>query len=269
MNCSMPYSGAPMRAISKAIDLLPGVAFIAMVILALQRLVDSGVINRVLFPPPSVIASTVVDLIQDGEVIGPLGETISLFAVGYTLSTLVGIALGLMMGSSQTANHLLDPLIESIRPLPKVALVPVLMLFLGLGATMKVTSVVLASFFPILINTIQGVRGVDPVLIATGRTFGLSRFAITMKIILPASIPYLLAGMRVALGLALLMTILSEMLAGTGGLGYLVLENQRAFHIRQMYAWLVILAIVGLAINAVMNVAERRLAPWLEKHRVN
>jgi len=113
------------------------------------------------------------------------------------------------------------------------------------------------------------VRGVDPVLVATGRTFGLSRLAITLKIILPASIPYILAGMRVALGLALLMTILSEMLAGTGGLGYLVLESQRAFRIRQMYAWLVILAIVGLAINAAMAVAERRLVPWLEKYRVS
>jgi ABC-type nitrate/sulfonate/bicarbonate transport system permease component len=185
------------------------------------------------------------------------------------LAAIVGILLGLAMGTNQRVNDLLDPLIESIRPLPKAALIPVLMLFLGLGTTMKVTAIVLASFFPIVINTIQGVRGVDPVLVATGRTFGLSRLAITFKIILPASIPYLLAGMRVALGLALLMTILSEMLAGTGGLGFLVLENQRAFHIRQMYAWLVILAVVGVAINAAMVAAERRFVPWLDKYRVN
>ena len=258
-----------MRALRRAVDLLPGLAFIAGAILTLQKLVEVGVINRALFPPPSVIASTVWDLVASGDVTGPLGATISLFAAGFALSVVIGIALGLAMGTSQTITHLLDPLFESIRPLPKAALVPVLMLFLGLGTTMKVTSIVLASFFPILINTIQGVRGVDPVLISTGRTFGLSRLAITMKIILPASIPYILAGMRVALGLALLMTILSEMLAGTGGLGYLVLENQRAFRIRQMYAWLVILAIVGLAINAAMVVAERKLVPWLEKYRVS
>jgi ABC-type nitrate/sulfonate/bicarbonate transport system permease component len=257
-----------MRTSRKIIDLMPGLAFIALAIFVLQRLVEAGVINRALFPPPSVIASTVVDLVEGGDVLGPLGATISLFIAGYVLSAIVGIVLGLVMGSSQTVTYLLDPNIESIRPLPKAALVPVLMLFLGLGATMKITAVVLASFFPVLINTIQGVRGVDPILVATGRTFGLSRLAITLKIILPASIPYILAGMRVALGLALLMTILSEMLAGTGGLGHLVLENQRAFRIRQMYAWLVILAAVGLAINASMSVAERRLAPWLEKHRV-
>jgi ABC-type nitrate/sulfonate/bicarbonate transport system permease component len=169
------------------------------------------------------------------------------------------------MGTSKTIAYLLDPLIESIRPMPKAALLPVLMLFLGLGSTMKVTAVVLASFFPILINTIQGVRGTDPILIATGRTFGLGSTAITLKIILPSAIPYIFAGMRVAIGLALLMTILTEMLAG-GGLGYLVLENQRSFRIREMYAWLVILAIVGLLINIAMTRAERRFVPWLNKN---
>jgi ABC-type nitrate/sulfonate/bicarbonate transport system permease component len=258
-----------MPILRKFVDLLPGVAFIAAVILILQQCVEAGVINRALFPPPSVIASTLWELIAGGEVMGPLGATITLFAAGYVLAAIVGILLGLAMGTNLRVNDLLDPLIESIRPLPKAALIPVLMLFLGLGTTMKVTAIVLASFFPIVINTIQGVRGVDPVLVATGRTFGLSRLAITFKIILPASIPYLLAGMRVALGLALLMTILSEMLAGTGGLGFLVLENQRAFHIRQMYAWLVILAVVGVAINAAMVAAERRFVPWLDKYRVN
>jgi ABC-type nitrate/sulfonate/bicarbonate transport system permease component len=188
-----------------------------------------------------------------------------LFATGYILAVICGVALGLLMGTSKTIAYLLDPLIESIRPMPKAALLPVLMLFLGLGSTMKVTAVVLASFFPILINTIQGVRGTDPILIATGRTFGLGRTAITLKIILPSAIPYIFAGMRVAIGLALLMTILTEMLAG-GGLGYLVLENQRSFRIREMYAWLVILAIVGLLINIAMTRAERRFVPWLNKN---
>jgi ABC-type nitrate/sulfonate/bicarbonate transport system permease component len=157
--------------------------------------------------------------------------------------------------------------LESLRPMPKAALLPVLMLFLGIDTTMKVTAIVLSTFFPVLINTMQGVRGVDPVLIATGRTFGLSRFAITRKIVLPAAFPYILAGMRIGVALALLVTILAEMLAGTGGLGFIIIDNQRSFLIRQMYSWLVILALLGLCLNAAMNFAERRLAPWLEKHR--
>jgi ABC-type nitrate/sulfonate/bicarbonate transport system permease component len=257
-----------MPALRRASQLLPGFIFLALVLAALEYLVQQGFIRRALFPPPSVVASTLWDLLAGGDFARPLASTLALFAAGYLLAVLSGVALGLLMGTSRFCAHLLEPLIESIRPMPKAALLPVLMLFLGLGAAMKVTAVALASFFPVWINTMQGARGVDPVLIATGRTFGLSGLAITMKIILPAATPYIFAGMRVALGLALLMTILSEMLAGTGGLGFLVLENQRAFRIRQMYAWLVILALVGLAINAIMTIAERKLVPWLDKYRV-
>ena len=256
-----------MTALRRALYLLPGLAFIAAAVLGLQMLVDAGTINRALFPPPSVIGATVMELLQRGAVLGPLGSTVALFLAGFVIASVAGVALGIAMGTSATVNNLLSPLVEAIRPLPKAALLPVLILFLGLGAPMKITAVALASLFPILINTIQGVRGVDPALIATGRTFGRSRMAITLQIVLPATIPYILAGMRVALAIALLMTILAEMLAGQGGLGALVLENQRAFRIRQMYAWLVILAALGITINIAMALAERRMAPWLEKFR--
>jgi ABC-type nitrate/sulfonate/bicarbonate transport system permease component len=254
-----------MNALRRIGPLLPGLVFIALALAALEYLTRAGVINRALFPPPSVVAGTFSDLLMRGTIVKPLGATLALFAAGYVVAVASGVLLGLAMGTSRAINHLLDPLIESIRPMPKAALIPVLMLFLGFGAPMQITAVALASFFPVLINTIQGVRGTDPVLTATGRTFGLTRTAITFKIILPAALPYIFAGMRVAVGLALLMTILTEMLAGGGGLGYLVLENQRAFRIRDMYAWLVILAAIGLLINIAMAGAERRFVPWLDK----
>ena len=247
--------------------LLPGLMFIALVLAALEYLTRSRVINPALFPPPSIVGTTLWRLITNGDAVAPLGSTLALFAAGYVAAVIAGIGLGLLMGTSRFVNDLLDPLIEGIRPMPKAALVPVLMLFLGFGPTMQITAVVLASFFPVLINTIQGVRGTDPVLTATGRTFGLGRGAIVIKIMLPAAMPYIFAGMRVAVGLALLMTILTEMLAGSSGLGYLVLDNERAFRIRDMYAWLVILAAVGLVINIAMASAERRLVPWVDKNQ--
>jgi ABC-type nitrate/sulfonate/bicarbonate transport system permease component len=256
-----------MKALRRIRSLLPGLIFIALVLAALECSTRAGVINRALFPPPSVVANKFWELLLQGMLLRPLGATLALFAAGYSLAVIGGVLLGLAMGTSRTIYHLLDPLIESIRPMPKAALVPVLMLFLGFGAPMQITAVVLASFFPVLINTIQGVLGTDPVLTATGRTFGLSRTAITFKIILPAAMPYIFTGMRVAVGLALLMTILTEMLAGSGGLGYLVLENQRSFRIRDMYAWLVILAAIGLIINIALGRAERRFVPWLDKNQ--
>ena len=253
--------------VSRLLRAAPGIAFIAAVLILLEHLVQSGVLRRALLPPPSVIWTTLWDLVASGAFLLPMLSTLALFIVGFLLATVLGVAVGVAMGTSRFVSDLLEPLVETIRPIPKAALVPVLMLFLGLGFEMKVTSTVLASFFPILINTIQGVRGVDPVLIGTGRTFGRSRWSITVEIILPAAIPYIVTGMRVGLGLALLMTVLSEMLAGTGGLGALILENQRAFRIRQMYAWLVILAAFGFALNWAMTAAERRLVPWLERHK--
>ena len=252
---------------ARLLRMAPGAAFIAAVLALVEYLVQAGHLRRALLPPPTVIWSTLWDLLASGAVLTPMLTTLALFVVGFLLATVLGVVLGGAMGTSRFVSDLLEPLVETIRPIPKAALVPVLMLFLGLGFEMKVTSTVLASFFPILINTIQGVRGVDPVLIGTGRTFGRNRLAITLGIILPAAVPYIVTGMRVGLGLALLMTVLSEMLAGTGGLGALILENQRAFRIRQMYAWLVILAAFGFALNLAMTWAERRLVPWLEKHR--
>ena len=251
----------------RLLQMLPGAAFIAALLGLLEYLVQSGVLRRALLPPPTVIWSTLWDLAASGAFLTPMLATLTLFVTGFLLATILGVTLGIAMGTSRFMSDLMEPLVESIRPIPKAALVPVLMLFLGLGFEMKVTSTVLASFFPILINTIQGVRGVDPVLIGTGRTFGRGRLSITLGIVLPAAAPYIVTGMRVGLGLALLMTVLSEMLAGTGGLGALILENQRAFRIRQMYAWLVVLAAFGFAINLAMTWAERRLVPWLEKHR--
>jgi ABC-type nitrate/sulfonate/bicarbonate transport system permease component len=256
-----------MEALRRISSLLPGLIFITLVLAALEYSTRAGVINRALFPPPSVVASKFWELLTQGTFLRPLGATLALFAAGYALAVISGVLLGLAMGTSRMIYHLLNPLIEGIRPMPKAALVPVLMLFLGFGTFMQITAVVLASFFPVLINTIQGVLGTDPVLTATGRTFGLSRAAITFKIILPAATPYIFTGMRVAVGLALLMTILTEMLAGSGGLGYLVLENQRSFRIRDMYAWLVMLAAIGVLINIALAHAERRFVPWLDKNQ--
>jgi ABC-type nitrate/sulfonate/bicarbonate transport system permease component len=258
-----------MIAMRKFLAVLPGLAFIAAILGLVQFLVQSGYIRRSFLPLPTDIAATLWDILSLGEFITPLSATLLLFAVGYGLAVIIGVGLGLLMGTSQRCYDLFEPLIEGLRPIPKAALVPALMLFLGLGMEMKITSVVLASVFPILLNTIQGVHGVDPVLIATGRTFGLSRSAIVLKIILPAATPYIVAGIRVALAFALLTTILAEMLTGTGGLGSLILDHQRSFRVRQMYSWLVILAVLGMCLNVATDYIERRMVPWLEKYRTS
>jgi ABC-type nitrate/sulfonate/bicarbonate transport system permease component len=251
----------------KVFTALPGLTLIAAILGAVQYLVQNGYIRRSFLPLPTDVLATLWEILYLGEFVTPLSSTLTLFAIGYALAIVIGVGLGLLMGTSQRCYDLFEPLIEGLRPIPKAALVPALMLFLGLGMEMKITSVVLASVFPILLNTIQGVHGVDPIQIATGRTFGLSRSAIVLKIVFPATTPYIVAGIRVALAFALLTTILAEMLTGTGGLGSLILDHQRSFRVRQMYSWLVILAVLGMCLNLATDYIERRMVPWLEKYR--
>ena len=219
-------------------------------------------VNVALLPAPSDTAASLANLLVSGDFAKPLFETLSLLALGYLAACVSGIGVGVLMGRSQRAFCLLEPLVEALRPIPKPALIPVFFLFMGPGWPMKVTMVALAAFFPILINTLQGVRGVDRVLLDTARTLGLPSSTVIGKIVLPAALPMILAGMRVSLGLGLVLVILAEMLEADSGIGFQVLDLQRSFQVKQMYSWIFILAVVGLALNTAFEWCERRAVPW-------
>jgi ABC-type nitrate/sulfonate/bicarbonate transport system permease component len=239
-----------------------GTATIVALLVLLEAIVEAGWVKRSLLPPPSAVALVLWDLLASGDFAEPLAETLARLAQGFVIGAALAILVGLAMGYFSVVHDLLEPLVELVRPVPKSALIPALILFLGLGATMKVTSIALAVFFPVLINTIQGVRGVDPVLLDTARTFRHSQARILFRVILPAAMPFVMAGLRTSLGLGLVLATLSEMLAGTGGIGFVILDMQRGFRVRQMYAWIVILAVVGLALNAAFLALERLLLHW-------
>mgnify|MGYP001229682957 CR=1 FL=1 len=224
-----------------------------------------GWVTPILLPRPSKMVGSLAGLIADGAVFPPLLYTVALFVVGYAIASILGVAIGVAMATSETMYGLLEPLVEILRPVPKSALVPVLFLFLGIGKTTMITVVVLAALFPVLISTFQGVRGLDPVLLETARTFQVSRMRTIFSIILPASLPMILAGMRVALGLGLVLVILAEMLAGEDGIGFRILDLQRAFQIRDMFAWIFVLVALGGGLMMLFDFVERTLVPWRGK----
>lgn len=250
------------RAQRQWMDRLLGLAGIVVCLGALEAAVRLGMVNGVLLPPPTAIAQRTLQIIASGTFLAPLGATLTLLFAAYVCACAAAILAGLVMGRFAAVDNLFEPLLELIRPLPKPALLPLLILLLGLGSAMKLTIVGLAVFFPVLINTIQGVRGVDPVLINTARTFGHGQFAILRKVILPASLPLILVGMRVSLSLGLILVVVTEMIAGSGGLGYLIVDMQRSFKVLDMYAWLVILAVMGFLLNAGFVRIERRATHW-------
>ncbi|MEY4652464.1 MAG: hypothetical protein RI884_1045 [Pseudomonadota bacterium] len=239
-----------------------GVATLVLLIALLEVAVRAGAVNAALVPPPSVIAAKLVTLLGAGNFALPLAQTLRLLAIAYTIGCALGLGLGLLMGRYGWIHDLFEPLVEVLRPLPKPALLPPLILFLGLGDAMKLTVIALGVFFPVLINTVQGVRGTEPVLVDAARTFGHGRVGQMFKVTLPSALPLVFAGMRVSLGLGLVLVVIAEMMAGTGGVGFLIIDMQRSFRIPEMYAWIVILAVLGYALNEAFVQLERWLLHW-------
>jgi ABC-type nitrate/sulfonate/bicarbonate transport system permease component len=246
----------------RAMAVVLGIALPLAGLIALEVASRAAWVNPIFLPPPSAILATFWAIIASGGFVAPLAQTLLLLFIGYGIGCVAAIVLGILMGSSRPVFNLFEPLTELLRPLPKPALLPALILFLGLGARMEITIVALGCFFPVLINTIQGVRAVEPTMINTARTFGHGTMAIWRRILLPASAPYILAGMRISLGLGLILVVTAEMIAGSGGLGDSILSAQRTFLVKESYAWLVILALLGLLLTWLFTWVERRLAFW-------
>ncbi|HMN79069.1 MAG TPA: ABC transporter permease [Burkholderiaceae bacterium] len=243
-------------------DLTLGVATLALLTVLVEVLARTGLINAVLVPPPSIVARRIATIVASGSFAEPMAHTLYLLAVAYAIGCVLAVGTGLLMGRFRVVHGLLEPLVEVMRPLPKPALLPPLILFLGLGDTMKITVIALGVFFPVLINTIQGVRGTDPVMLDAARTFQHSGAAMLWKVVLPSALPLILTGMRIALAIGLVLVVIAEMMAGTGGIGYLIVDMQRSFRIPDMYAWSVILALLGFALNEVFERLERRATHW-------
>lgn len=221
-----------------------------------------GWVHRLFFPPISRILASLWGLTASGEVLRHVGVSVWRAALGYALAAVVGIALGVLMGYWRRAYEAGEVVIELARALPPPAIIPVAIVLLGIEDAMKVFVIFFSCTFPILVNATDGVRGVDPVLLRTARTFGVGEAATIAKVILPAAAPFVMTGLRIALAIALILTVISEMVGATAGIGYFILDSQRSFRIPQMYAGMVVLALLGYALNRAFLAADRRVLAW-------
>ncbi|HBA40067.1 MAG TPA: hypothetical protein DCZ05_10090 [Deltaproteobacteria bacterium] len=172
------------------------------------------------------------------------------------------MTLGIVLGYFKLAYSLSESLIEFLRPMPSVAIIPVAILFLGIGDAMMVAVTVYACAWPILINTIAGVKNIDRTLINTARTFGLGRWKALRKIVLPAASPYIVTGLRVSLAIALILVTTSEMIVGVSGLGFFILDEERSLRTDNMYAGIFLVALLGYGLNRLFLVLEKRAMAW-------
>jgi ABC-type nitrate/sulfonate/bicarbonate transport system permease component len=238
---------------------LLGVVLIVVLLGLWEIITDTKIVHSPSLPPVSAILVDWVRLLLNGTLVAQLGPSIERIAFGYVAAVIVGVTIGLAMGYYRIAYDLLEPLTELLRPIPSPAYIPLAIIFLGLGDEMKIFVVFFACIFPILLNTYSGVSAIDPVQLNTARTFRLTRAQTVRKIVLPAALPSILTGMRISVGLALIVVVIAEMVASNTGIGAFILNAQRFFNVTDMYAGIFTLALLGYALNALFLRAEAHL----------
>jgi ABC-type nitrate/sulfonate/bicarbonate transport system permease component len=217
------------------------------------------------WPPISHVVTAGVTSFASGELPQVFLSSIGRMFAGFAVSSVLAIAVGLCMGRFRVVNAALEPLVELVRPIPIPAIVPPLILLLGMDSAMKVFIVAFASFFPVLVNTVAGVRSVDRTALDVARTFQVSPARTMLRVVLPASMPYIMVGLRTSLAQALIVTVIAEMIAGSEGIGFYLMTMQYAMRADEMYAAILLLAIVGYLLNAAMVGVEGRVLHWFRR----
>ena len=238
-----------------------GVALIVL-LLVLWQLSAMYVVDTPTWPPVTQILAAWYENIADGTLIRHLLATLWRQMLGYGIAVVLGVGVGLAMGYFRALYNLFEPLVEVLRPIPGPAYLPVLVLFVGIGHEMKVVLILVASLFPILLNTYSGVRSIDRVQYDTARTLGLTTLQTFRELVLPAASPQILTGMRISLAISLILAILGEMIVSNDGLGYFTLLAQRTFKIADMYAGIFTLAVFGYVLNRLFLLGEAQLIRW-------
>jgi ABC-type nitrate/sulfonate/bicarbonate transport system permease component len=213
-------------------------------------------------PPISRVMAEFSELIISGQMTIHVLVTLGRFLQGYLIAAFIAVTLGVVLGYFRFVHSLMEMVIEFLRPMPSVAIIPVAILLLGIGDAMIVAVTVYASTWPVLVSTIDGVRHIERMLIDTGRTFGLNRRQILWRVILPAASPYIVTGLRVSLSIALILVTTAEMIAGSKGLGFFILDQERALNSAAMYAGIIVIAFLGYALNRLFLALERRAMTW-------
>ena len=215
----------------------------------------------IFFPPFSRVAIALGNGIVDHSILYHAGVSIWRALLGMACACLLAIPIGVVLGRYQSLYRLVEPIVEFFRPMPSAAVIPVAILFLGIGAGMKVFVVSFGATWPLLVSTIYAVRDTDPILIKTSKTFRLTATEELFSVVLPASLGAILSGFRISVAVSLILTVTVEMIAGNDGLGYLILDAERSFAFPMMYAGIMTVGIVGVCISLLVKWIERRLLP--------
>jgi ABC-type nitrate/sulfonate/bicarbonate transport system permease component len=213
-------------------------------------------------PPLRTILTAFADTWTPARLRADVLPSLARLAVGYLLAVLIGVGVGVLIGERRRLRATVEPVLEFFRAVPPPVLVPVIVLFAGIGDGMKVVVIVSGCVWPILLNTVEGVRAVDSVLIDTARSYRIGGLARLRKLVLPSAGPQIVTGMRQALSIAIILMVISEMFAASNGLGFAIVQFQRSFAIPEMWSGIILLGLLGFLLSELFRLAERRVLAW-------
>jgi NitT/TauT family transport system permease protein len=231
------------------------------VVLGLWQIYGAQV-DPVLFTTPSAIASAAVTMIGSGELWTYLAPSLVVLAIGLTLAAVIGVIVGVLLARFWVLDVALGVYITFLYSTPTVALVPLIVLWAGFETTAKVIILFLFAFFPMAINTYQGVKNVDPRLIEVGRAFRCSESQLWVNIVLPGALPFIVTGLRLAVGRGLIGMVLADLYTAISGIGYLIVRSAATYQVDKMFVPIVTLGILGVTLTALLRVLEIKVAPW-------
>jgi NitT/TauT family transport system permease protein len=261
---------APARSLWRRVEPTAlGAGSIVLLLLAWQFLpyffpMKEG--TKLFFTVPSAIVGTLWQMFATGSVWAPLGVSASAFGLGLALSIVVGLPLGVLLGRSNTLNAMFDPFITAFNATPRLVFLPLLMLWFGIGLWSKVAIVFLGALFPLLINTYEGVRNADKLLINVVRSFGASEWDVARLVVVPNSLPFIVVGLRLAIGRAILGVVVAEFFGSQEGLGVVMVRAASAFKVNVVFAGLIIFAVLSLVITGLVKLLEDRMSRWRPQH---
>jgi len=238
------------------------IAMIALVIILWEIGGRMGLISPLFFPKPSTIVQTLYKTIITGEILTDLGATFSRLSIGLLIGGSCGLLLGLVMGWSRPLQVVIDPIISALHPIPKLAIFPLILVVFGIGEASKIAIVAISTFFPMLINTMAGVRQISAIHFEVAENYGANRFHTFTHVVVPGSLPLILVGGRLALNTALVLTIAVELLTAREGLGAMIWLAWETFRTEELFASLIVIALLGFSFNRILSYMQKRFLPW-------
>ena len=253
---------ALMHRRARTLRLVSVAAFVGAWSLLSGAVVAFDLFNPIFLPGPWLVLGSLTELAAKGQLWVHVRATLERGAVGFGTGAALGVGLGLASGHVRVVRNVVEPVVELLRPIPPLAMLPLFIVWVGIGEPSKVGFITYATFFPIFLTTVTGVRQIDPLLLRAAQSLGARGPRLFLRVILPAALPDILTGLRLGVALAFFVIVISEFIGAEHGLGYLINDGRNFFLVPQMLAAAVVLGLLGYAGNGLVRLLERRLTRW-------